>query len=109
MLVRGCNVRKNAYIKGKEGENGSPHRRLDMTVLTGYVVRETEKAVAFVLLGEIAGEVKPLWVPHKKIDNCEELDSYSPSIQIAGESIRRFGIPVRLEIDSAFLKRVGIA
>jgi hypothetical protein len=91
-------------IKNHQTSNGGS----DM-LFTGYIVRETEKAVAFVLEGEFAGEVKPLWVPHKKIDSREELDSYSPSIQIAGESVRRLGIPVRLEIDSEFLKRVGIA
>ena len=77
--------------------------------LTGYIVRETEKAVAFVLQGEHTGEVKPMWVPLKKIDEREELDSYSPSIQVAGEGVRRLGVPAILDIDAEFLKRIGVA
>jgi hypothetical protein len=77
--------------------------------LTGYIVRETEKAVAFVLLGEHTGEVKPMWIPLKKIDEREEWDSYSPSIQIQGEGVRRLGVPVTLDIDNEFLRRIGVA
>mgnify|MGYP000327262366 CR=1 FL=1 len=75
----------------------------------GYIVRETEKAVAFVLQGEHTGEVKPMWIPAKKIQGRQELDSYSPSIQVAGEGVRRLGLPVNLEVDTAFLERIGVA
>jgi|TARA_Y100000389_G_C17408072_1_gene489215 hypothetical protein len=75
----------------------------------GYIVRETEKAVAFVQEGKFAGvEVKALWVPRSKINSMVERDSYSPSIQLAGEKIRRFGIPTDLEIDPAFLEKIGV-
>jgi hypothetical protein len=74
----------------------------------GYIVRETEAAVAFVRAPLTAG-MKPLWVPRKKIAAFEELDLPSLSIDMAGESLRRMGTPVNLEIDPAFLQKVGVA
>ena len=74
----------------------------------GYIVRETEKAVAFVR-APLTAEMKPLWVPRSKILATEELDLFSPTIDIAGESLRRVGTPVNLEIDAAFLEKVGVA
>jgi hypothetical protein len=38
-----------------------------------------------------------------------ELDLPSLSIDIAGESLRRMGTPVNLNIDAAFLEKVGVA
>lgn len=74
----------------------------------GYIVRETEKAVAFVR-APLTAEMKPLWVPRSKILATEELDLLSTTIDIAGESLRRVGTPVNLEIDAAFLEKVGVA
>lgn len=74
----------------------------------GYIVRETEKAVAFVR-APLTAEMKPLWVPRSKILATEELDLLSTTIDIAGESLRRVGTPVNLEIDAAFLAKVGVA
>lgn len=74
--------------------------------LNGYIARETEAAVAFVQLplNEIK---KPLWLPRKKIAAIRERDDYAPSVQLAGENIRRLAIPVELDADAAFLDKVG--
>lgn len=74
----------------------------------GYIVRETEAAVAFVR-APLTAQMKPLWVPRKKIQQTEELDLASVSIDIAGESLRRMGTPVNLNVDEAFLAKVGVA
>ena len=75
--------------------------------LTGYVARETEKALAIVQ-APVAGEKKPLWVPRSKVASLIETDGYSPSIRLAGEKISRLGTPVELEIDAAFAAKVGL-
>jgi hypothetical protein len=81
-----------------------------MTTITlnGYIARQTEAAVAFVQLPLTLG-MKPLWIPRSKIISQQETDAYSPSIQLAGEAIRRLGVPVDLEIDAAFAAKVGAA
>lgn len=76
------------------------------TTLSGFIVRETEAAVAFVGY-PVAGEKKPLWLPRKKIAALVETDGFSPSIQIAGEGFRRLGTPVDVTVDTAFLERIG--
>lgn len=77
-----------------------------MTTLNGYIARETEAAVAFVTL-PLAGEHKPLWIPRKKIARIMERDDLSANVQLAGERIRRLAIPVEIEVDAAWLGRVG--
>jgi hypothetical protein len=74
--------------------------------LNGYIARETEAAVAFVQL-PLAGEHKPLWIPRKKISRLVELDAYSPTVQLAGERIRRLALPVEVEVDAAWMDRVS--
>ena len=74
----------------------------------GYVVRETEKAVAFVR-APLTAQMKPLWVPRAKIESMEEHDLASVSIDIAGEPMRRMGTPVTLAISAEFLAKVGVA
>lgn len=74
----------------------------------GYIVRETEAAVAFVRT-PLTAQMKPLWVPRKKILDSAEHDLPSASIDMAGESIRRMGTPVTLDICPEFLKKVGVA
>lgn len=74
----------------------------------GYIVRETEAAVAFVK-APLTAEMKPLWVPRKKISAMQELDLLSVSIDMAGEKYRRMGRPVTIEVDTAFLEKVGVA
>lgn len=76
--------------------------------LSGYIVRETEAAVAFVQL-PLTLDMKPLWVPRRKIVAQRETDGYSASVQLKGEAIRRLGVPVDLEIDAAFAAKVGAA
>jgi hypothetical protein len=74
----------------------------------GYIVRETEAAVAFVR-APLTAQMKPLWVPRRKIEAMQELDLPSLSVDIAGESLRRVGTPVNLNVDEAFLAKVGVA
>lgn len=74
----------------------------------GYIVRETEAAVAFVR-APLTAQMKPLWVPRKKILDMQEHDLASASIDMAGESLRRNGTPVTLSIDAEFLAKVGVA
>ncbi len=74
----------------------------------GYIVRETEAAVAFVR-APLTADMKPLWVPRKKILTTQEHDLPSASIGLAGESLRRVGTPVTLDIDAAFLAKVVVA
>jgi hypothetical protein len=73
------------------------------TTLTGLIARETEKAVAFMQ----HGESKPLWLPRKKIASLVELDERSQPVQIQGEKLMRQGIPVQVEVETAFLARVA--
>lgn len=74
----------------------------------GYIVRETEAAVAFVK-APLTAQMKPLWVPRKKIASMLELDLASASIDMAGEKFRRVGTPVELTVDAAFLEKVSVA
>lgn len=74
----------------------------------GYIVRETEAAVAFVR-APLTAQMKPLWVPRKKILDMTEHDLPSLSVDMAGESFRRMGTPVTLSVDPAFLAKVGVA
>lgn len=74
----------------------------------GYIVRETEAAVAFVR-APLTAQMKPLWVPRKKIASMQELDLLSVSIDMAGEPLRRMGKPVQLAVDAEFLAKVGVA
>lgn len=76
--------------------------------LSGFIARETEKAVAFVQR-PLTGEMKPLWVPRKKIAQLLESDDLSASVQLAGEDVRRLAYPVSVEIDAAFAAKVGVA
>jgi len=79
-----------------------------MTTITGYIARETEAAVAFVQR-PLTADMKPLWIPRKKIASLIERDDLSANVQLAGESIRRQAIPVEINIDSEFLAKVGWA
>ena len=75
-----------------------------MTTLFGYIARETEKAVAFVQ-APVLSEVKPHWIPKSVIENREELERFSRTIQLVGENIARMGTPVNLTMDSEWLAR----
>lgn len=75
---------------------------------TGYIVRETEAAVAFVANAAMHAGVKPLWLPRKKIVAMRELDESSRTIQTAQDG-ERIAIPFAIEIDDAFATKVGVA
>jgi hypothetical protein len=79
-----------------------------MLNLTGYIVRETEAAVAFVRESDasVAG-VKPIWLPRKKIHAMQELDLTSRRIATAQDG-DRVGIPTIVEVETAFLDRIGV-
>ena len=76
-------------------------------ILTGYIARETENAIAYVSL-PLSVDMSPLWIPRKKITSNVERDDYSPSAQLKGEGVRRLLAPVVLEVDEAFLQRIGV-
>ena len=80
-----------------------------MTVMVGYVVRATDAAIAFVSEEDshIVG-IKPLWIPRKKIVHSNESDSWSRNIVTAQDG-ERVGTPIALDIDDAFLAKIGIA
>lgn len=80
-----------------------------MLNLTGYVVRETAAAVAFVRAAD-AGKpaVRPLWVPRAKIQSLTEADAMGRRIVTAQDG-ERVGVPVTIEIDAAFAAKVGAA
>ena len=78
-----------------------------MAKLVGFIVSETDAAVAFVsVTDKNTVGVKPLWLPRKKIESMTEQDSVSVTVKTAqlGE---RVGFPVVIEADSAFLTKVG--
>ena len=75
----------------------------------GFVVRETEAAIAFVQESAAKGEaVRPLWVPRRKVINAQELDLISVTIKTAQDG-ERIGIPFALEIDNEFAAKVNLA
>ena len=74
---------------------------------TGYIVRETEAAVAFVARKNVADGVKPLWVPKSKILGKLEQDRASVTIVTAQDG-ERVGVPVVLTIDNDWAVKVGI-
>jgi hypothetical protein len=80
-----------------------------MLNLTGYIVRETEAAVAFVRDAD-AGKaaVRPLWIPRAKLGAVIEADALGRRIATAQDG-ERIGIPATVEIDAAFAAKVGVA
>lgn len=75
--------------------------------ITGYIVRETEAAVAFVARRDVKEGVKPLWVPKSKILVRHEQDRAGIKIVTAQDG-ERIGVPTVLIIDDAFAVKVGI-
>lgn len=75
--------------------------------ITGYIVRETEAAVAFVARRDLKAGVKPLWVPKTKILVRHEQDRASVMIATAQDG-ERVGVPTVLVLDDAFAVKVGI-
>jgi hypothetical protein len=52
------------------------------------------------------GAKKLLWVPRAKIESMNEIDTYSPLFEIAGEKFRRQSIPVNLQVNAEWLAKV---
>ena len=74
----------------------------------GFVVRETEAAVAFVRAQDAAvQQVRPLWLPRKKIAELVELDLAGRRIMTAQDG-ERIGIPVMVSVDAEFAERVKL-
>lgn len=80
-----------------------------MLNLTGYVVRETEAAVAFVREADagVSG-IRPIWIPRAKLGRIREADARGRTIATAQDG-ERVGIPATLEVDPAFLAKIGVA
>ncbi len=74
---------------------------------TGYIVRETEAAVAFVARRDVNAGVKPVWDPKAEILERHEQDRASVIIATAQDG-ERVGIPTVLVIDNDFAVKVGI-
>ena len=74
---------------------------------TGYIVRETEAAVAFVARRDVKAGVKPLWVPKAKILVRHEQDRASVVIATAQDG-ERVGVPTVLVVDNDWAVKVGI-
>ena len=80
-----------------------------MLNLTGYIVRETEAAVAFVREADAAkAAVRPLWIPRAKLGRIREADCMGRRIATAQDG-ERVGIPATVEINAAFAAKVGAA
>jgi hypothetical protein len=80
-----------------------------MLNLTGYVVRETAAAIAFVSADNAnTASVRPLWIPRAKLGAVVEADAAGRNIATAQDG-DRVGVPVTLEIDAAFAAKVGAA
>jgi hypothetical protein len=79
-----------------------------MLNLTGYIVRKTDAAVAFVRESDagVTG-VRPIWIPVKKLGRVREADAMGRRIVTAQDG-ERVGIPATVEVDSAFLDRIGV-
>ena len=73
--------------------------------LTGWIANTTDKAMAFVE-DPTMGENSPMWIPRKKIAVQFEGDATSRPIMLKGEKISRSAIPVTIEVDIEFLKRI---
>ena len=79
------------------------------TTLTGYIARETDAAVAFLALDASLIEAKPFFIPRKKIASMVEGDTASVNVKLSGEGVERPAIPYTIEVETAFLVRLGLA
>lgn len=73
--------------------------------IAGYVVRETEAAVAFVFAEKVNVTIRPFWVPRSKITASQEQDTPSREIHTMQDGFR-VGIPTILTIDDAFAAKI---
>jgi hypothetical protein len=76
--------------------------------MTGYVVRETDAAVAFVRESDAAIEgVRPLWLPRRKIEAMAELDNLSVQIKTAQDGTR-IGTPWLVSVNPEFAEKLKL-
>lgn len=76
-----------------------------MAILTGFIVNATDAAVAFVADADAAKPgIRPLWIPRKKIESMQEMDTRSRVIHTAqGDKVSE---PVTVAVDDAFLAKI---
>lgn len=72
----------------------------------GYVVAETPAAIAVVRAADaLVKDIKPLWLPRKKIESLVETDQRSVEVNTAQG--RKQGIPHEIDFCDKFATRVG--
>ena len=77
-------------------------------VLSGFIVRETDLAVAFVKESDAKVEnIRPIELPRKKISSMAERDAMSKNIQCDRYG-QRVGTPYTVTVDSDFLDRIKV-
>ena len=79
------------------------------STLNGYIARETDAAVAFLASDAILTNAKPFYIPRKKIGTMVESDATSVNVTLAGEGIDRLATPYSIDVETAFLVRLGLA
>jgi hypothetical protein len=82
---------------------------MTLTTLNGYIARETDAAVAFLALDAALIEAKPFFIPRKKIASMVEGDTASVNVKLSGEGVERPATPYTIEVETAFLVRLGLA
>jgi hypothetical protein len=78
-------------------------------LIQGYVIRETEKALAVVLLAEahVSG-VRPLWIPRSQITDWSDLENGKEArISTASDGVRK-GNPFNIEITDSFAEKIWL-
>jgi hypothetical protein len=80
-----------------------------MAVMQGYIVAQSDAAMAFVANADAGKEsIKPFWIPRKKIESAKELDCKGRLIKTA-QNGEKMGIPFSLNVCDAFLAKVASA
>jgi hypothetical protein len=76
--------------------------------MRGYVVRETDAAVAFVRESDAGIEgVRPLWLARKKIEAMREIDELSLRIKTAQDGERQ-GTPWEVHVNAEFAQKLNL-
>jgi hypothetical protein len=76
--------------------------------MRGYVVRETDAAVAFVRACDAGIEgVRPLWLPRKKIEAMREIDELGLRIKTAQDGERQ-GTPWEVRVNADFAQKLNL-
>lgn len=79
-----------------------------MAILQGYVVAQSDKALAFVADSDAGKDlVKPFWIPRAKIESAQELDTKGRLIKTA-QNGEKIGTPYSLAVCDLFLAKIGV-